>query len=128
MPSPNVISVKSYGWQAIALAKAVRQSAKRDGGPGNPSALVFVSPPLLTVHYVYQIQSVDYPEEFYTGSTDNLKARLDSHDAGRSPHTAKHKPWRLVTYHAYANREKALDLEAYLKSGSGRAFTKCHLR
>jgi predicted GIY-YIG superfamily endonuclease len=68
------------------------------------------------VHYVYQIQSVDYPEEFYTGSTDNLKARLDSHDAGRSPHTAKHKPWRLVTYHAFANREKALDFEAYLKN------------
>jgi predicted GIY-YIG superfamily endonuclease len=80
------------------------------------------------VHYVYQIQSVDYPEEFYTGSTDNLKARLDSHNAGRSPHTAKHKPWRLITYHAFANREKALDFEAYLKSGSGRAFTKCHLR
>ncbi len=66
------------------------------------------------MHYVYQIQPVDHPAEFYTGSTDNLKARLDSHNAGRSAQTAKHKPWRLLTYHAFTDKEKALKFEAYL--------------
>ena len=80
------------------------------------------------MHYVYQIQSVSDPSRYYTGSTDNLKARLDSHNAGRSPHTAKHKPWRLVTYHAFLDQSKALDFEDYLKTGSGRAFANRHLR
>lgn len=80
------------------------------------------------MHYVYQIQSIEAPDRIYTGSTDNLKARLDSHNAGRSPHTAKHKPWRLVTYHAFTDREKAVEFEAYLKTGSGRAFSQRPLR
>ena len=95
---------QGYGWQAIALAKAVRQSAQRDGGPSIQTAP--------SMHYVYQIQSVPEPSRYYTGCTDNLKARLASHNAGRSPHTAKHKPWRLASYHAFANREKAVEFEA----------------
>ena len=89
---------KPLRWRRLS-AKA--RSATED--LASPPPLLFIPPPP-PVHYFYQIQSVGHPEEYYTGSTDNLKARLDSHNAGRSPHTAKLKPWRVVTYHAFADR------------------------
>jgi putative endonuclease len=45
----------------------------------------------------------------------------------KSSHTAKYKPWRLVTYIAFADKPKAEAFERYLKSGSGHAFARKHL-
>ena len=42
-------------------------------------------------------------------------------------HTAKYKPWELVTYIGFDGRDKAVEFEQYLKSGSGRVFAKRHL-
>jgi putative endonuclease len=78
--------------------------------------------------YVYLLESVDHPEETYVGATDDLKSRFVAHNAGRSPHTAKFKPWRLVTYIAFSDEQKAIDFERYLKSASGRAFANKRLR
>jgi putative endonuclease len=72
--------------------------------------------------YVYLIESVHDRSQHYVGSTDDLKARLADHNGGRSPHTAKFRPWHLVSYHAFADGKKAREFERYLKSGSGRAF------
>ncbi|MDP1738418.1 MAG: GIY-YIG nuclease family protein [Caulobacter sp.] len=74
------------------------------------------------MHYVYLLESVGEPGQRYTGLTDDLKARLAAHNAGRSPHTSKYRPWRLVTYVAFNTRTKAAAFESYLKSGSGNAF------
>ena len=78
--------------------------------------------------YVYLLQSVDYPNETYVGLADDLRARLAAHNAGQSPHTAKFKPWRLVTYHAFSEEGKAVAFERYLKTASGRAFANKRLR
>jgi predicted GIY-YIG superfamily endonuclease len=78
--------------------------------------------------YVYLLESVDHPEETYVGATDDLKSRFVAHNAGRSPHTAKFKPWRLVTYIAFSDEQKAIDFERYLKSASVRAFANKRLR
>ena len=78
--------------------------------------------------YVYLLESVDYPDESYVGLTDNLRARLSAHDAGQSPHTARFKPWRLVTYIVFSEESKAVAFERYLKSSSGRAFARKRLR
>jgi predicted GIY-YIG superfamily endonuclease len=80
------------------------------------------------VTYVYLIESVSFPEQWYVGHTDDLRTRLASHNAGQSPHTARYKPWRLVTYVAFSDEAKAVAFERYLKTGSGRAFTKKRLR
>ena len=48
-------------------------------------------------------------------------------NAGKSPHTAKFKPWRLVTYIAFSDRANAESFERYLKSGSGHAFARKRL-
>jgi predicted GIY-YIG superfamily endonuclease len=76
------------------------------------------------MHYVYLLRSVDHREQTYIGLTADLKKRLQKHNYGEVPHTSKYKPWTLVSYIAFQSREQAADFEAYLKSGSGRAFAK----
>jgi len=78
--------------------------------------------------YVYLLETISFPGEWYLGHTNDLRSRLVAHNAGQSPHTAKYKPWRLVTYVAFRDEAKALAFEHYLKSGSGRAFARKHLR
>ena len=80
------------------------------------------------MNYVYILQSVSHPEQFYTGLCKDVGARLKSHNAGQSPHTAKYKPWKLLSFHRFERPETAAAFERYLKSGSGRAFAGKRLR
>jgi len=68
------------------------------------------------MHYVYILRSETDEDRYYTGLTDDLRKRLETHNAGRVPHTAKWKPWHLKTYVAFSNRTRAADFEQYLKS------------
>ncbi len=77
--------------------------------------------------YVYILRSVNFPEQEYTGATADLRQRLSDHNAGKSPHTAKFAPWTLRCYVALPGKGRALELEKYLKSHSGRAFAKKRL-
>ena len=77
--------------------------------------------------YVYLLESLSMPGRRYVGFTTDLKQRFDDHNAGKSRHTAKFKPWRLVTYIAFPDRANAENFERYLKSGSGHAFAKKRL-
>jgi putative endonuclease len=74
------------------------------------------------MHYVYLIQSEVFPNQRYVGFTADLKKRLAVHNTGGSTHTAKYKPWKLVSYHAFVEKRKAQEFESYLKTGSGKAF------
>ena len=74
------------------------------------------------MYYVYLIQSASTQGERYLGMTNDLKKRLLEHNAGKSFHTSKFKPWKLTTYIAFSDRGKAEAFERYLKSGSGHAF------
>ena len=77
--------------------------------------------------YVYILQSEIEPEHFYVGITDNLQARLSKHNAGDVGHTFEYMPWRIKTYVAFTNEKNAYEFERYLKSASGRAFSKKRL-
>src|SRR5882724_2050718 len=77
--------------------------------------------------YVYIIRSINSPGQEYIGATADLQRRLPEHNAGKSAHTAKFKPWELVWYCAFPDKYKALAFEKYLKSHSGRAFAKKRL-
>ena len=74
------------------------------------------------MHYVYLIQSISHPDQIYVGCTEDLKKRLSNHNSGTTPHTDKYKPWKIVVYIAFADKTKAYEFEAFLKSGSGREF------
>jgi predicted GIY-YIG superfamily endonuclease len=67
------------------------------------------------------------PAQRYVGLSNDLKQRLDEHNSGKSAHTAKYRPWHLVTYVAFSDEAKAESFEKYLKSGSGHAFAKKRL-
>lgn len=79
------------------------------------------------MHYVYLLQSESFADQRYVGVTSELKKRLASHNSGKSPHTSKCAPWRLVTYIAFSDQRKAETFERYLKSGSGHAFARKRL-
>lgn len=81
----------------------------------------------LSMYYVYLLQSLDDPKRRYVGFTRKaVKTRLAEHNAGKSVHTNKHKPWKCVAYFAFENKKKAEDFEIYLKHGSGHAFARKH--
>jgi len=77
--------------------------------------------------YVYILRSRNFPNQKYTGSTSDLRNRLAEHNAGKSIHTNKFRPWDLMAYIALPEKDLAEKFERYLKSGSGRAFAKRHL-
>jgi putative endonuclease len=79
------------------------------------------------MYYTYILQSENFPDQTYVGSTNDLRKRLTEHNAGKSSHTNKFKPWNLMAYVALPEQHVAEELERYLKGGSGRAFTKRHL-
>ena len=78
------------------------------------------------MYYVYVIQSLSHPNQHYTGMTENMNQRLLDHNEGRSVHTNKFKPWRIIVARRIDNEKKARAFEKYLKTGSGRAFMKRH--
>ncbi len=76
----------------------------------------------------YILQSEASPVEYYVGSTEDVECRLKRHNAGSTPYTAKHRPWRLLVSIGFAGTRRALAFEDYLRSGSGRAFASRHFR
>ena len=52
--------------------------------------------------------------------------RFAAHNAGHSPLTATHRPWKLVAVVQFGNEATAQRFEKFLKSSAGRAFSKQH--
>ena len=78
--------------------------------------------------FVYILVSQVDPKRYYTGSTSDVQARLAAHNAGQSAHTANGRPWDISVVIEFADEQRAARFERYLKSGSGCAFAKRHLR
>ncbi|MFA6234280.1 MAG: GIY-YIG nuclease family protein [Bacteroidota bacterium] len=78
------------------------------------------------MNFVYVLRSLANPSHYYVGRTSDPMRRLDEHNSGKSKHTAKYKPWELSAYIAFPDLTRAISFERYLKSGSGRAFTRKH--
>jgi putative endonuclease len=76
--------------------------------------------------YVYILQSLKLPDDYYVGITNDLKSRLEKHNAGQVPHTSKFRPWRYKNAFWFLDNLAANKFEKYLKTGSGRAFAKKH--
>jgi len=63
--------------------------------------------------YVYILQSVKFPDKFYTGSTTDLKRRFKEHNQGKSIHSNKYLPWKIKTYIAFSNEQKAFEFACH---------------
>lgn len=73
--------------------------------------------------YVYILQSKK-DATYYYGFTENLKERIISHNKGKVEYTKGHRPYVVVWYCVFKDKQKALDFEKYLKSSSGYAFSR----
>jgi len=82
---------------------------------------------MIDVFYVYQIQSVEMPNRTYVGFAQDLRQRMKDHNAGRNASTKNGRPWELDFYVALKEKRSALDFEAYLKTASGKAFSRKRL-
>lgn len=76
--------------------------------------------------FVYILESTSNKKHFYVGCTADVEMRLKKHNAGEVPHSKKYRPWILKNYFWFDDESRALQFEKYLKSGSGRAFSKKH--
>ena len=80
------------------------------------------------MYFVYLLESLQASSKRYVGfAAKGVEFRLGEHNAGKSIHTNKYKPWKCVAYFAFENQDKAEKFEKYLKHGSGHAFAKKHL-
>lgn len=76
--------------------------------------------------FVYILRSESDPTRHYVGVTGDVDERLAWHNGGPCGHTLHHRPWRVIVSMEVPDEQSAVRFEKYLKSGSGRAFTKRH--
>ena len=60
----------------------------------------------------------------YVGMTKDLVRRMNEHEQGLVQSTSYYRPLRLAAYIGVETEQKAVQLERYLKKGSGKAFLK----
>ena len=78
--------------------------------------------------FVYILRNTENPPRYYTGHTIDVARRLAEHNAGSCIHTAKYRPWLIDVVIEFPDERRAVSFERYLKSGSGVAFARRHLR
>jgi putative endonuclease len=106
-PSPPAYAKASAGRPANTKAT--------DSRPDYDKAMV------ATMWYVYILRST-IDKRLYVGSTNNINRRLAEHNSGKVDSTKNRAPLSLEAYFAIKNRARAIELEQYLKTGSGRAL------
>jgi putative endonuclease len=128
----HLVYTERVGGSSPSPPTGLRACGASAGKPALPAKVARRSPKgedgTVSMKYVYLLENIEHPTETYIGLTDDLRSRFTAHNAGRSPHTAKFRPWRLVTYVAFSDEQKAIGFERYLKSASGRAFANKRLR
>lgn len=73
--------------------------------------------------FVYVLTSERHPKYVYIGFTGNVLRRFKEHSAQNSKlASAPYQPLKLAGYIAVVKKDIAVELERYLKSGSGKAF------
>ena len=77
--------------------------------------------------YVYVLRSLK-DRQFYIGSTNNLKKRVEDHNKGKNISTAKRMPLQLVYYEAFLSKTDALRRERYFKTSKGKNTLRLMVR
>ena len=77
-------------------------------------------------YYVYVLEGKD--NKLYIGMSSNLVKRFKEHNQGLNFSTKPHRPWKLIHYNAYLNKDDALRRENYLKTNKGSRLLKRMLK
>ena len=133
---PRIVPVQVRPWaprfalratRGTATVETVRRSSALQSSESEAWALCNNKELRLSMWYVYILRSTNEPNQEYVGATANLKKRVADHNDGKSTHTKKFMPWKLVWYCAFTDKYKALTFEKYLKPHSGKAFANKRL-
>ena len=79
------------------------------------------------MYFVYVLLS-EKDGRFYTGSTNDLKRRINEHNAGKVESTKRRKPFLLIYYGACIDEKDARQREKYLKSGMGKKYIRNRIK
>ena len=71
--------------------------------------------------FVYILRSLK-DKKLYIGSTDDLRRRLTEHNSAEADSTKYRIPFTLEAYVAVRDKSRAIELEQYFKTGSGKAI------
>lgn len=77
--------------------------------------------------YVYVLRSIA-DQQFYVGLTNDVPARLKTHNAGLVTSTKSRVPFELVYWEGCLNKSDAARREKYLKTAWGKRYIKTRLR
>ena len=70
-------------------------------------------------YHVYILQSAT-DGSYYVGSTQDLDARVQRHNEGRSKYTKTKRPWELVHTEEFSSRSEAVRRENQIKARKSR--------
>jgi len=77
--------------------------------------------------YVYVLYSLK-DKKFYSGYTENLKARFEEHVKGKVASTRERRPLKLIYSEACLDRRDAMQREKYFKTYHGKQFLRKRLK
>ena len=67
-------------------------------------------------YFVYLIGNCKFSKlTTYVGYTNNLKKRLDLHNAGKGAKFTKGRTWKLIYYEKFKTKKEAMLRENYIK-------------
>ena len=70
----------------------------------------------------------DWRCQFGTSKSDRMGLRFKQHNKGQVESTKDRRPFELVYYEAYLNRDDATHREKYLKTYHGKAYIRKRLK
>jgi putative endonuclease len=79
------------------------------------------------MYFVYVLKSA-CKSNLYVGFTENIKKRISEHNNGKVTSTKNDKPWLLIFFECYANKNDALRRERYFKTTIGKRSLKLMLK
>ncbi|MEK7137085.1 MAG: GIY-YIG nuclease family protein [Patescibacteria group bacterium] len=77
--------------------------------------------------YIYVLRSAQ-DNQFYIGSTNDLKRRVQQHQRGENTSTAKRLPIDLIYFEGHRSKADALRREEYFKTTKGKVTLRQMLR
>jgi predicted GIY-YIG superfamily endonuclease len=117
---------RAAGPRVARVARGRLKASTNSGGSLGPCLAAADSVTQDAKRFVYVLHSLANPDRQFVESAANVSMRVASHNAGHSPLTAAHRPWKLVAVVQFGNEAMAQRFEKFLKSGAGRAFSKVH--
>ena len=79
-------------------------------------------------HFVYILESLQDNRWYIGYYPDNVQERLNKHNRGEVFSTKPYRPWELIFYEAYLNKQDAFRREKYLKTNQGARMLKLMLK